>query len=89
MLFRCTSGYLYFGAARDLPGVKELLEKTREQNEFAKGREKRQTRADLYKMVNMDYYGFGDEPKELEEIERQAEDRGERQFQLTRFRFPS
>jgi pre-mRNA-splicing factor ISY1 len=69
-------GYLYFGAARDLPGVRELLEKAQEQSEFARGRSKRKTRADLYKMVDMDYYGYGEEPGDLEKVEREAEDQG-------------
>ncbi|PVV02390.1 hypothetical protein BB560_003162 [Smittium megazygosporum] len=47
-------GYKYFGRARDLPGVRELLS-----NQTAK--EKKQTKADLYKNINAQYYGYNDE----------------------------
>lgn len=47
--------YRYFGAAKNLPGVKELLEKE-EAN-----RKKATTRADLYKNITPDYYGWRDE----------------------------
>lgn len=49
-----TSGYYYFGAARELPGVRELFEK----QVAAKARK---TRGELYKMVDADYYGYRDE----------------------------
>ena len=48
------SGYRYFGAAKNLPGVKELFEK--EAPRIA-----RRSRYDMHKAINADYYGFRDE----------------------------
>lgn len=47
-------GYRYFGAAKDLPGVKELLAK--EAAKRHKGK-----RSDIYKNITPDYYGWRDE----------------------------
>jgi len=47
-------GYKYFGAARDLPGVKELFARP----EAVK---RKRTRADMFKNVTPDYYGFRDD----------------------------
>ncbi|XP_059183322.1 pre-mRNA-splicing factor ISY1 homolog [Centropristis striata] len=47
-------GYKYFGAARDLPGVRELFEK--EPTPAL-----RKTRAELMKEVDAEYYGYRDE----------------------------
>ncbi|KAM9410032.1 pre-mRNA-splicing factor ISY1 homolog [Pholidichthys leucotaenia] len=47
-------GYKYFGAARDLPGVRELFEKE-------PAPEQRKTRAELMKDVDAEYYGYRDE----------------------------
>ena len=47
-------GYRYFGAAKGLPGVKELFEK-------AAPRTVRRTRHQLYQTIDADYYGFRDE----------------------------
>lgn len=47
-------GYKYFGAAKDLPGVKELFE-------MAPPEPPRKTRGDLMKDVDADYYGYRDE----------------------------
>ncbi|KAK1901384.1 Pre-mRNA-splicing factor ISY1 like [Dissostichus eleginoides] len=47
-------GYKYFGAARDLPGVRELFEK-----EPAPAM--RKSRAELMKEVDAEYYGYRDE----------------------------
>jgi hypothetical protein len=41
----------YFGAARDLPGVRELFEQ-------AEVKKERMTRAKLMKRVDADYYGM-------------------------------
>lgn len=49
------SGYKYFGAAKDLHGVRELFE-----SEFAAHTEKR-SRAQLYRNISADYYGWRDE----------------------------
>lgn len=49
------SGYKYFGAAKDLPGVRELFES--EEPPVAP----RKTRAMLFKNIEPDYYGWRDE----------------------------
>lgn len=49
-----TGHYKYFGAARDLPGVRELF--TKPEKEVA-----RKTRAELLKHVDCDYFGYRDE----------------------------
>lgn len=48
------NGYYYFGAARDLPGVRELFEKVDPEL-------KKRKRGELSKMVNADYYGYKDD----------------------------
>ena len=47
-------GYKYFGAAKDLPGVRELFEK-----EPTKA--SRKTRGELARNVDADYYGYRDD----------------------------
>ena len=47
-------GYRYFGAAKNLPGVAELLEKQ-------KAKLLKKSRADQYKNISPDYYGWRDE----------------------------
>nr|CAG4645672.1 EOG090X09UC [Lynceus sp. MCZ IZ 141354] len=47
-------GYRYFGAARDLPGVRELFEQEPPQAP-------RKTRAELMKDIDADYYGYRDD----------------------------
>jgi pre-mRNA-splicing factor ISY1 len=49
------TGYKYFGAAKDLPGVRELFE-TEEVPEAP-----RKTRRQLFKNIQPDYYGWRDE----------------------------
>lgn len=61
-------GYKYFGAAKNLPGVKELFESP-------EPRTVRKTRAQMHHMVDIDYYGFRDEDDgSLLEAEEPAED---------------
>lgn len=47
-------GYRYFGAAKQLPGVKELFE-------VEPPKQVRRTRHQMYKGIDPDYYGFRDE----------------------------
>lgn len=47
-------GYKYFGAAKDLPGVRELFEQEPPPPT-------RKTRAELMKDVDADYYGYRDD----------------------------
>jgi len=49
------SGYKYFGAAKDLPGVRELFETE------AAPEAPRKTRKQLFKHIQPDYYGWRDE----------------------------
>ncbi len=49
-----SEGYYYFGAAKELPGVRELFERSAPTQQ-------KQTRTDLYKLVDAEYYGFKDE----------------------------
>jgi pre-mRNA-splicing factor ISY1 len=60
-------GYLYFGAAKDLPGVRELFERNISQAV-------KRTRGDLQKMVDADYYGYRDDDDgRLEALEKKQE----------------
>lgn len=49
-----SGGYRYFGAARDLPGVKELFAR-------AAAKTTKRKRGDIYKYITPDYYGLRDE----------------------------
>lgn len=60
-------GYRYFGAAKKLPGVRELFEKPPELR-------KRRSRYDIYKRIDASYYGYrDDEDGVLEKLESVAE----------------
>jgi len=62
-----TRGYKYFGAARDLPGVRELFEP-----EITGAPSK--TRGELMRNVDADYYGYRDDDDGiLEPLEKEAE----------------
>eukprot|EP01107_Rhizomastix_libera_P016360 TRINITY_DN6747_c0_g1_i2.p1 TRINITY_DN6747_c0_g1~~TRINITY_DN6747_c0_g1_i2.p1 ORF type:complete len:285 (+),score=68.69 TRINITY_DN6747_c0_g1_i2:7-861(+) len=68
-------GYKYFGQAKNLPGVKELLE-----GPNAESREPRKTRSELFKLITADYYGFRDEEDgALAPLEQAAEERTRRE----------
>eukprot|EP01018_Ginkgo_biloba_P006642 Gb_22077 [translate_table: standard] len=61
-------GYRYFGAAKHLPGVKELFDKPPETK-------KRRSRYEIYKRIDASYYGYrDDEDGILEKVERIAEE---------------
>uniref|UniRef100_A0A7S0YSL6 Pre-mRNA-splicing factor ISY1 n=1 Tax=Polytomella parva TaxID=51329 RepID=A0A7S0YSL6_9CHLO len=61
------AGYRYFGAARNLPGVKELFEKEEPKLQH-------RTRQQMYKHIDPDYFGFWDEDDGiLEALEAVAE----------------
>ncbi len=63
----CCGACRYFGAAKQLPGVKELFEKEAP-------RQLRRTRHQMYAHINADYYGFRDEEDGvLERVEAEAE----------------
>ncbi|BAS79630.1 uncharacterized protein [Oryza sativa Japonica Group] len=62
-------GYRYFGAAKKLPGVRELFDKPPEVR-------KRRTRYEIHKRINAGYYGYyDDEDGMLERLEAVAEKR--------------
>lgn len=62
-------GYRYFGAAKKLPGVRELFEKPPELR-------KRRSRYDIYKRIDASYYGYrDDEDGILEKLEGPAEEK--------------
>lgn len=48
-------GYKYFGAAKDLPGVRELFQQAAEEEP------QRMNRAELMRNVDADYYGYMDD----------------------------
>mmetsp|Transcript_23383 Transcript_23383/g.66232 ORF Transcript_23383/g.66232 Transcript_23383/m.66232 type:complete len:251 (+) Transcript_23383:789-1541(+) len=63
-------GYRYFGAAKTLPGVKELLEGQAQKKRMAK---LGANRGDIYKRITVDYYGWREEEDGvLLEMERKA-----------------
>ncbi|XP_075500147.1 uncharacterized protein LOC142538736 [Primulina tabacum] len=62
-------GYMFFGEAKKLPGVKELFEKPPELR-------KRRTRFGIYRKIYASYYGYrDDEDGILEKLEGPAEKR--------------
>ncbi|GIX63329.1 RAB43, member RAS oncogene family protein [Babesia caballi] len=66
-------GYRYFGAAKTLPGVRELFEKQENDRLHV---DTYVTRAELYRKINPDYYGFrDDEDGQLTAAEAAAERR--------------
>lgn len=61
-------GYRYFGAAKKLPGVRELFEKPPE----SRKRRRRRTIHEIYKRVDAGYYGYTDDGDGiLEKLEEQ------------------
>jgi len=50
-----SGGYLYFGAAKDLPGVREQLEVRK------KNVDHKRKRWELHRLIDYDYFGFGDD----------------------------
>lgn len=51
-------GYKYYGAAKDLPGVRELFAEAEESHEQNR---KNRSRGELYRNITADYYGFRDD----------------------------
>eukprot|EP01038_Epipyxis_sp_PR26KG_P008709 gene8709-11768_t len=66
-------GYKYYGAAKELPGVRELFAERDEEQELKR---RKRTRGDLYKNITPDYYGYRDEDDGIlvsKEAEREKE----------------
>lgn len=51
-------GYKYYGAAKELPGVRELFA---EQEGAIEQQRQKKSRGDLYKFITPDYYGYRDD----------------------------
>lgn len=78
-----SSGYRYFGVAKDLPGVKEL---------FARNAVKitKKKRGNVYKFITPDYYGLRDEEDGvLVELEEKAASKRRKQLEAARAEFRS
>ena len=76
-----SSGYRYFGAAKELPGVKEL---------FARNAVKitKRRRGDVYKYITPDYYGLrDDEDGVLLELEEKASKKRREKLDILRKEF--
>jgi len=54
-----SGGYFYFGAAKELPGVRELFQ------EMTAPSLPKTTRFELYQQVDADYYGYRDDDDQL------------------------
>ena len=52
------AGYRYYGAAKNLPGVRELFA---EEDEETSKKKRKRTRADMHRFVTSDYYGYRDD----------------------------
>lgn len=52
-------GYKYYGAAKDLPGVRELFSERDEEVEARK--QQKRSRGDVYRHITPDYYGYRDD----------------------------
>ncbi len=73
-----SGGYKYFGAAKDLPGVRELFQKAARIRDETQKR----SRAERYAGIDVDYYGFRDEEAlggKLLEVEAEATRRAKQQ----------
>lgn len=58
-------GYKYYGAAKDLPGIRELFAAQEDQDQSLQRKiATKRSRAELYKHVTPDYYGFRDDDGE-------------------------
>ena len=67
-------GYKYFGAAKELPGVRELFEQEPPPPP-------RKTRAELMKDIDADYYGYRDDDDGiLEPLEAKSEEEARREL---------
>lgn len=74
------SGYKYFGAAKDLPGVRELFETE------AVPEAPRKTRKQLFKNIQPDYYGWRDEEDGMLILAEQEAEFEARQKEIARWK---
>ncbi|CCF75823.1 pre-mRNA-splicing factor ISY1 [Babesia microti strain RI] len=68
-----SEGYKYFGAARYLPGVREIFEKQEADFHKKLAQESGRTRADLFKCISPEYYAFTFDDTELVRCEQDQE----------------
>ena len=61
-----SSGYRYFGAAKSLPGVQELLQQEEDAPNY-------RSKAEILKNINLDYFGYRDEDLEENLIQAEAQ----------------
>lgn len=67
-----SGGYFYFGAAKELPGVRQQFDRSHQIEE------KKQQRGELYQKIDADYYGYRDDDDGLlEKLEQQQQKRCE------------
>eukprot|EP01041_Mallomonas_annulata_P001707 gene1707-3306_t len=74
--------YKYYGAAKELPGVRELFAEMENTNE---NQRQKRSRADLYKFITPDYYGYRDDDDGVlvpleDEREKQLIEEAEKEF---------
>lgn len=70
------NGYFYFGVARNLPGVQELIDRQEGIRKEKADRSKEESSATLYRRVDVEYYGYlDDHDGTLERLEKEAEER--------------
>lgn len=73
----------YFGAARELPGVKELFEERKRYAEEGEGRPHKRHKADIYRNIDASYYGFKTEhDSELEQQEQEASEKARQREEM-------
>ena len=65
--------YKYFGAAKNLPGVKELFEKKEEDNEEGKARRKKRTKTEMLRRADAKYFGFNDDEEDGDFLKKERE----------------
>lgn len=60
-------GYKYFGQAKDLPGVKELLAENQQEYKVLD----KKSKFELYKNIDVEYFGYFDETEEILKLEQE------------------
>jgi pre-mRNA-splicing factor ISY1 len=65
--------YKYFGAAKNLPGVKELFEKKEEDDEEGKARRKKRTKTEMLRRADAKYFGFNDDEEDGDFLKKERE----------------
>jgi pre-mRNA-splicing factor ISY1 len=66
-------GYKYYGAAKDLPGVRELFQ-NKDREAEAKAQQKKRSRGDITRHITPDYYGYRDDDDGVLEAKEAAQE---------------